>query len=62
MQVIKDPKETRKLSISYLAAPFYRLEIISKDYLDAENILSETLEVTESKAIKFNGTFGFERD
>ena len=62
MHVIKDPKETRKLSISYLAAPFYRLEIISKDYLDAENILSETLEVIEEKANKFNGTFGFERD
>ena len=52
LKVIKKPKETRNLSISYLAAPFYRLEIISKDYLDAENILSDALEVIEGKANK----------
>ena len=62
MQVIENPKETRKLSISYLAAPFYRLEIISKDYLDAENILSEVLEVIEAKTNEYEGTFDFIRD
>lgn len=61
-KVIKNPKETRNLSISYIAAPFYRLEIISKDYLDAENILSEALEIIESKANKYNGKFEFIRD
>jgi translation initiation factor 2 subunit 1 len=60
--VIKDPKETRNLSINYIAAPYYRLEIISKDYLDAENILSEVLGVIEAKANKYNGTFNFIRD
>ncbi|TFG20883.1 MAG: S1 RNA-binding domain-containing protein [Promethearchaeota archaeon] len=60
--VIKNPKETRKLSISYIAAPLYRLEIVSKDYLDAENILSEVLEVIEAKANKYEGTFEFIRD
>ena len=62
MQVIKNPRETRKLNITYLAAPFYRLEITSKDYLDAENILSEALEVIEAKANEYNGSFDFERD
>jgi len=61
-KVIKNPKETRNLTISYIAAPFYRLEIISKDYLDAENILSEALEIIEAKVNKYNGTFDFIRD
>ena len=43
MNVIEAPMETRKLTLSYIGAPFYRLEIVSKDYLDAENILSDTL-------------------
>lgn len=60
--IIKNPKETRKLSISYIAAPYYRLEIVSKDYLDAENILSDVLEVIEAKVNKYNGTFDFIRD
>lgn len=60
--IIKNPKETRNLSISYIAAPYYRLEIVSKDYLDAENILSEVLEVIEAKVNKINGTFNFIRD
>ncbi|MFX1570849.1 MAG: translation initiation factor IF-2 subunit alpha [Promethearchaeota archaeon] len=55
-------KETRNIQISYIAAPFYRLEIISKDYLDAENILSDALEVIEHSAEKYNGTFEFIRD
>ncbi len=61
-KVIKNPKETRKLSISYIAAPLYRLEIVSKDYLDAENILSEVLEVIEAKTNKYEGRFDFIRD
>ncbi len=55
-------KATRNLKISYIAAPYYRLEIVSKDYLDAENILSEVLEVIEKKANKYNATFEFVRD
>ncbi|MFX1259709.1 MAG: translation initiation factor IF-2 subunit alpha [Promethearchaeota archaeon] len=60
--VIKNQKKTRNLQISYIAAPFYRLQIVSKDYLDAENILSDTLEIIEKKAEKYNGTFEFIRD
>ncbi|MFX0080855.1 MAG: translation initiation factor IF-2 subunit alpha [Candidatus Hodarchaeota archaeon] len=57
-----DSKETRNIKINYLAAPFYRLEVITKDYLDAENILSDALEVIEQKTIQYNGTFEFIRD
>lgn len=57
-----ESKETRLLRIHYLGAPFYRLEIVSKDYLDAENILSDALEVIEAKVEKYNGTFEFIRD
>ncbi|TFG02579.1 MAG: S1 RNA-binding domain-containing protein [Promethearchaeota archaeon] len=59
--VIK-PKTTRYLDINYIAAPFYRLEVVSKDYLDAESILSDALEVIESKVAKYHGTFEFIRD
>ncbi len=59
---LKNPKSTRKVEISYIAAPFYRLEIVSKDYLDAENILSETLEILEEKAQKYNALYEFIRD
>lgn len=59
---VVDNKETRSLNISYIAAPFYRVDIVSKDYLDAENILSEILEVIEQKVEKYNGTYEFIRD
>lgn len=59
---IIEEKETRSININYIAAPFYRLEIVSKDYLDAENILSDALEIIEQKAEKYNGSFSFERD
>lgn len=62
MKVVENPKETRSIDISYIAAPYYRLEIISKDYLDAENILSEALEIIETKVNEYNGTFDFIRD
>ena len=62
MKVIENPKETRKINLSYLGAPFYRLEIISKDYLDAESILSDTIEVLESTTQQNNGSFEFVRD
>ncbi|MFX1315647.1 MAG: translation initiation factor IF-2 subunit alpha [Promethearchaeota archaeon] len=55
-------KQTRGINISYIAAPYYRLEIISKDYLDAENILSDALEIIEQKAAKYDGSFEFIRD
>ena len=57
-----DSKETRKIIINYLAAPFYRLEVTTKDYLDAENILSDALEIIEQKTVHYNGTFEFIRD
>ena len=59
---IIEPRETRHLSIHYLGAPFYRIEVVSKDYLDAENILSDALEIIEAKVDKYNGTFEFIRD
>jgi len=62
INVIEDPTETRKLTLSYIGAPFYRLEIVSKDYLDAENILSDTLEVLENITSQNNGKFEFIRD
>ena len=57
-----EPKKTRNLNINYIGAPFYRLEVVSKDYLDAENILSDALEIIEQNAEKYNGTFEFIRD
>ncbi len=62
MKVIDNPKSTRNLSITYLGAPFYKIEIISKDYLDAENILSEILEKVEPQIKVAGGTFEFIRD
>ena len=61
LTVVENPKETRKLEMSYLGAPFYRLEVISKDYIDAESILSDALEVLE-KHNNENVTFEFIRD
>ncbi|MFX1575172.1 MAG: translation initiation factor IF-2 subunit alpha [Promethearchaeota archaeon] len=61
LNVIK-PKKTRNININYIAAPYYRLEITSKDYLDAENILSDALEIIEQKANEYNGTFEFIRE
>jgi translation initiation factor 2 subunit 1 len=57
-----DSKETRNINISYIAAPFYRLEVVSKDYLDAESILSDALEIIEQKAGQYKGNFEFIRD
>jgi translation initiation factor 2 subunit 1 len=62
METIKNPKETRKLILSYLGAPFYRLEIVSKDYLDAENILSEAMEILDQRCKKYGCTYDFIRD
>ena len=62
INVIETPTDTRKLTLSYIGAPFYRLEIVSKDYLDAENILSNTLEVLEKVTLQNNGNFEFIRD
>ncbi|MEJ2294378.1 MAG: S1 RNA-binding domain-containing protein [Candidatus Lokiarchaeota archaeon] len=61
-KVVEKPKETRNIKISYIGAPFYRVEIISKDYLDAENILSDSLEIIESMSKEYNSTFEFIRD
>jgi translation initiation factor 2 subunit 1 len=61
LEVIES-RETRKINISYIAAPFYRLEVTTKDYLDAENILSDALEIIEQKANQYNGNYEFIRD
>ena len=60
--VVENPKETRKITIHYIGAPFYRLEIITKDYVDAENILSDALEIIEGKIKAKDGTIEFIRD
>jgi len=62
MEVVENPKETRKIKLSYLGAPIYRLEIISKDYIDAEGILSDAIEVLENTTQQNNGSFEFIRD
>ena len=62
MKIIEKPKATRNIKISYLGAPFYRLEIISKDYLDAESILSNAIEVLENTTQQSDGSFEFIRD
>ncbi len=61
-KVIENPKETRYLNISYIAAPYYRLDIVAKDYLDAEQILSDALQIIETKANEYKGSFDFIRD
>ncbi|MHA1490311.1 MAG: S1 RNA-binding domain-containing protein [Promethearchaeota archaeon] len=61
-KVIKNPKETRNLNITYIGTPFYRLEIVSKDYLDAEGLLSDVLEIIEEKTSKYKGQFEYIRD
>jgi len=62
VEVVKNQRPTRKLTITYIAAPFYRVEVTSKDYLDAENMLSDALEVIEERAALQNGVFEFIRD
>ena len=62
VNIIDKPVETRKISLLYLGAPYYRLEIVTKDYLDAESILSDALEVLESSTQKTDGSFEFIRD
>ncbi len=57
-----DSTETRGVTISYIVAPFYKLEVVSKNYLDAENILSDVLETIEQKSAEYNGNFEFIRD
>jgi len=61
-QVVEKPKDTRNIKILYIGAPFYRVEIISKDYLDAENILSDSLEIIETMSKEYNSTYEFIRD
>jgi translation initiation factor 2 subunit 1 len=55
--IIENPRDTRKLEISYIGAPFYKIEVTSKDYLDAENILSDAVEILDSKTSKHKGSF-----
>ena len=60
--IVKNPRETRKLAITYLGAPYYRMEVISKDYLDAEGIISDVMDVLEAKMVEHKSTFEFIRD
>jgi translation initiation factor 2 subunit 1 len=60
--IVKNPRDTRKLDISYLGAPYYRMEVISKDYLDAEGIISDVMDVLEAKMVEHKSTFEFIRD
>ncbi|MBN1801470.1 MAG: S1 RNA-binding domain-containing protein [Candidatus Lokiarchaeota archaeon] len=62
LKVVKQPKETRHINISYIGTPFYRLEIVSKDYIDAEAILSEAMEIIQANVQQYNGQFEFIRD
>lgn len=62
VDTVKNKRPTRTLIITYIAAPLYRVETISKDYLDAESMLSDALEAIEAKAKKYNGVFEFIRD
>ena len=62
LKVVENPRDTRKIDISYIATPFYRLEIVSKDYIDAEGILSDVIDIVETKAGQNEGQFEFIRD
>jgi translation initiation factor 2 subunit 1 len=62
MKVVEKPKATRNINISYLGAPYYRLEIVSKDYLDAEGILSDAIEILENLTQESTASFEFLRD
>lgn len=62
IKVVEQPKETRNIKISYIGAPFYRVEVVSKDYLDAENILSDSLEIIETMSKDYNHVYEFIRD
>lgn len=61
-KIVENPKETRKLEITYLGAPNYRMEVTSKDYLDAEGIISDVIDVLEEKTAEHQGVFEFIRD
>ena len=60
--IVKNPRDTRKLDLTYLGAPYYRMEVISKDYLDAEGIISDVMDVLEAKMVEHKSTFEFIRD
>ncbi len=62
LQVVKQPKETRNINISYIGTPFYRLEIVSKDYIDAEGILSDATDIIKASVQEHGGQFDFIRD
>lgn len=62
MKIVAKPKATRNINLSYLGAPFYRIEITSKDYLDAEGILSDAIEVLENSIQDGDSSYEFIRD
>ena len=59
---LEEQKETRSLSINYIGAPYYRMEIVAKDYLDAENIIEGALDLIKTEVEKYDGVFEFVRD
>lgn len=60
--VVKTPKETKKVEVQYRAAPNYRLEVTAKDYVKCEAILADVLSNVEKKITKVGGIFEFSRD
>ncbi len=60
--VIKSPKETKRVDIRYVAAPNYRLEVIEKNYQEAESVLASVLKTIEDEMINVGGTLEFIRD
>ncbi|MHA1456185.1 MAG: hypothetical protein ACTSR5_09435 [Promethearchaeota archaeon] len=62
VDIVEDPRETRKLDITYLGAPYYRMDVISKDYLDAEGIISDVMDTLEAKSVEHESIFEFIRD
>ncbi|MBY9004848.1 MAG: S1 RNA-binding domain-containing protein [Candidatus Lokiarchaeota archaeon] len=60
--IVENPRETRKLDITYLGAPYYRMEVISKDYLNAEGIISDVIDTLDAKIEEHKGAYEFIRD
>jgi len=62
LEVIKNPKETERVDIRYIAAPNYRLEVIDTNYQKTESNLAKILGIIENGITKVGGTFKFTRD
>ena len=54
--------QNKKIEISYLGAPRYRLSIIAQDFKTAEKTLKPIIEKIEKNVSKLDGTFKFSRE